>query len=69
MTLAEFSNDLVSLIQLIISCLVVASIILLWDQIRLTNIWNKANTQHLFLADLPSEDLERRFLNIYESKE
>lgn len=69
MTISTFSTEIVPILQLVVSALGVVTIILLWYQIRLTNIWNKANTQHQLLSELPSEDLENRFLCEFESLE
>lgn len=69
MTLNSFSTDVVPILQLAVSLFGVVTIVLLWHQIRLTNLWNKVNTQHNLLFDLPSEDLEKRFICEFEALE
>lgn len=65
MTLQEFSRDIVPIVQLVLSSTAVGGLLLVWYQIRLTNTWNKANSQHMMLSDLPNEDQEMRFWSAY----
>ena len=58
MTLEIFSRDIVPIIQLLASFAGVGGLILLWYQIKLTNAWNKANSQHQMLSNLPSKEDE-----------
>ncbi|WP_299871700.1 DUF4760 domain-containing protein [uncultured Cocleimonas sp.] len=66
MTLQEFSKDIVPILQLLVSFVGVVGLVLLWYQIRLTHQWNKANSQHALLSNLPDEDHEKRFWKIIE---
>lgn len=64
MTLHEFSTDVIPVIQGVISFIGIIGLYFVWFQIKQTNAWNKINTQHALLSDLPSEDQERRFAEI-----
>jgi hypothetical protein len=44
MTLQEFSRDVVPIIQLIVTTAGLASLFLLWWQVRQTTMWNKLNS-------------------------
>jgi len=66
MTLHEFSNDVVPVIQLIISIVGVTSIVLAWYQFRLSHKWNKLNAQHKMLANWPALELETSVWEIYQ---
>ncbi|WP_207204501.1 hypothetical protein [Nitrosomonas eutropha] len=66
MSLQEFSRDMVPLLQLVISLIGTAGLYLVWMQIRQTNIWNRANSQHTLLASLPDQNHEKSFWNIVE---
>ncbi len=59
MTLEYFSKNIVPILTLLMSGVGVISLILVWHQIRLANIWNKLNTQNTLLANLPKEEHEK----------
>lgn len=65
MTLHEFSDDVIPMVQSFISLIGIVGLFLVWYQIKMTNAWNKVNTQHSLLGDLPTEEQERRFAEIY----
>lgn len=44
----------------------VVGLFLVWHQIRVTNAWNRATTQHTLLSNLPSLELEERVWKILE---
>jgi hypothetical protein len=64
MSLQEFTRDVVPLLQLIVSALGLASLVLLWWQLRQTNLWNKLNSPQNFVNPVASIDLERK---LYDS--
>lgn len=41
MSLQEFTRDIIPILQLIVSAFGLASLFLLWWQLRQTNLWNK----------------------------
>ena len=53
-------------VQAITSVSGVIGLFLVWHQIRAGNAWNRANTQHALLANLPSLELEERVWSIVE---
>lgn len=65
MTLHDFSADVVPILTMLISLAGMIGLYLVWCQIKQTNSWNKINTQHTLLSDLPTEEQEKRFLEIY----
>lgn len=66
MTLHEFSTDIVPIIRSITSFFGVVGVWLVWRQIKLTNTWNRINTQHSLLSNLPSLELESYVWQMYE---
>lgn len=69
MTLTDFSRDVVPILQVLISFIGVGGVFLLWYQIRTTNKWNKANSQHSMLSNLPSQEIEICVWNIVDKLE
>ena len=51
MTITEFSRDLVPILQLAVTTLALASLVLFWLQIRQTTRWNRLLSSHNFLND------------------
>ena len=68
MTLHDFSTNVIPVIQAAISFIGIMGLYFVWFQIKQTNAWNKINTQHALLSDLPSEDQERRCAEISKNK-
>jgi hypothetical protein len=64
MSLQEFTRDVVPILQLIVSAFGLASLFLLWWQLRQTNLWNKLNSPQNFVNPAASIDLERK---VYDS--
>ena len=64
MSLQEFTRDIVPILQLIVSAFGLASLFLLWWQLRQTNLWNKLNSPQNFANPSASIDLERK---VYDS--
>ena len=60
MTLAEFATNVVPVINMVIAGLGLLSLLGLFWQIRETRLWNKINTQHNLVDNLPTQDLERQ---------
>ena len=66
MTLEIFSRDVVPILQLIVSLAGVGGLVLLWYQIKSTHLWNKANSQHQLLSNLPTREDEAFVWNLLE---
>ncbi|MEE9904210.1 MAG: DUF4760 domain-containing protein [Chlorobium sp.] len=47
------------IVQAITSLAGVVGLFFVWYQIRITNDWNRANTQHALLSNMPSQELEQ----------
>ncbi len=69
MTLGEFSIEVVPVLQLAISIIGVIGVYLLWYQIKTTHLWNKANSQHVLLSNLPSQEDEAFVWKLVEASE
>jgi hypothetical protein len=64
----QFLGTIVApIVQAITSLSGVVGLFLVWQQIRISNVWNRANTQHALLSNLPSLELEERLWKIVES--
>ena len=66
MTLHDFSQDVVPILQFAASFLGIVGLGLVWHQIRLTNSWNRVNTQHALLSIMADENLEKRFWIVHD---
>lgn len=64
MSLQEFTRDIVPILQLVISIFGLASLLLLWWQMRQTNLWHKLNSPQNFADPSTSINLERQ---LYDS--
>lgn len=69
MSLTAFTRDIVPILQLVISIIGVGGLVLVWYQIRLSNMWNRASQQHQMLQNLPPEEHEKRVWKIFEAQE
>lgn len=63
MTLQDFSRDVVPILQLVTGVAGLVGLVLVWRQIRQTDLWNRASAGHALLAELPDEEHDRRFLD------
>jgi hypothetical protein len=64
----QFTGTVVApIVQAITSLSGVVGLFLVWQQIRISNAWNRANTQHALLSNLPSLELEERLWSIVET--
>jgi hypothetical protein len=59
MTLSEFSRDWVPVLQLVLTAVGLASLFLVWYQIRQTSRWNRLTTQYNFLNNDFNLSLDR----------
>lgn len=66
MTLDFLASTVAPIVQGIASMVGVAGLLLVWLQIRATNHWNRANTQHMLLTNLPSQELENAVWTLVE---
>lgn len=64
MGLEEFATNVAPTIQAVTSIIGMAGIILVWHQIRISNDWNRANTQHVMLSNMPSQELEKELWSL-----
>lgn len=69
MDLHTIATDIAPIVQAITSLAGVLGLFLVWHQIRVTNEWNRANTQHTLLSNLPSKDLEDQVWKLLEPLE
>lgn len=60
MSLQEFARDIVPIIQLIVSILALSSLVLLWHQLKQTNVWNKIQSHQNFVDPSTSVAIERQ---------
>src|ERR1044071_1516904 len=67
MTLQEFSRDVVPLLQIIISVLGLASLYLVWWQIREARLWNKITTQASLTKVDEMYQLEKQLHDAYRA--
>ncbi|WP_433766750.1 DUF4760 domain-containing protein [Pseudomonas putida] len=64
---AQFWATIVApIVQAATSIAGVVGLLLVWYQVRITNAWNRATTQHALLSNLPSFELEERVWKILE---
>lgn len=67
MDLNYWATTVAPLVQSLTSLAAVLGLYLVWYQIKVTNQWNRANTQHQLLSNLPSQELEEHVWNLVES--
>ncbi len=66
MTLHDIATDIAPIVQAVTSIAGVLGVWFLWRQIKITNVWSRANTQHSLLSNLPTQELEKHVWILFE---